>query len=99
MKVEAWIKSFMRWSRKSPMIAGVLTFIPVMAIAGVVKIARGLGKGLGLVEKGVGRPGKFGEVDKGIEGEMGWGLNEFKGFGGSKGGPFEGMLKIMQMLL
>ncbi|KAG0646583.1 hypothetical protein D0Z07_7547 [Hyphodiscus hymeniophilus] len=100
MKVEAWIKGFMRWSKKNPMLAGVLTFIPVMTIAGVVKIARGLGKGLGFIEKGVGRPPRSGKGEKGVggEGEWGWGLDEFKSFGGSKGGPLDGVMKIAQML-
>ena len=92
---------FMRWTKKNPMIAGVVTFIPVVFIAAVVKVARGLGKGLGLVEKTFGRPGKLGEGDKGIGLGSEWegGLDEFKGFGGSKGGPFEGILKMMQMLM
>lgn len=91
----------MRWSKKNPMIAGVLTFLPIMTIAGVVKIARGLGKGLGLVEKGFERPPKNdpGAGDKSIGDEWGWGMNEFKGFGGSKGGPLEGLLKVLQMLV
>jgi hypothetical protein len=101
MRLEAWIKDFMRWGKKNPMIAGVLTFIPVMTIAVVVKITKGLGRGLGLVEKGFGRPGKLGAEDKGIaeESKWGWGLDEFKGFGGGKGGPFEGLMKIMQRLV
>lgn len=94
----------MKWSKKNPMIAGVLTFVPVLTIAGVVKIAKGLGKGLGLVGKDLGGSGKLGGEggigDKGLRGgEWGWGLDEFKGFGGTKGGPFEGLMKIMQMLV
>lgn len=82
------------------MTAGILTFVPVMTIAGVVKVARVLGKGLGLVQKSS-RPGA-GELstgDKGLGGEWGWGMDDFKGFGGSKGGPLEGMLKVFQMLV
>jgi hypothetical protein len=101
MKVEAWIKGFMRWSKKNPMIAGVLTFVPVMTIAAVVKIARVAGKGLGLVEKGFGRPPKIGEGagNRDLGDEWGWGMDEFKGFGGSKGGPFDELLKVLQMLV
>lgn len=92
----------MRWSKKNPMIAGVLTFVPVMTMAVVVKIARVAGKGLGFVEKGFSRPPMVdGAGDKGIGGgeEWGWGMDDFKGFGGSKGGPFEGLLKVVQMLM
>ena len=94
----------MRWSKKNPIIAGVLTFVPVMTIAGVVKIAQGMGKGLGLVDKGFGKPGSLGGAggggDKGLGGgKRGWGLEECKGFGGSKGGPFQGLLKIAHMLV
>ena len=83
------------------MTAGVLTFVPVMTIAGVVKIARGMGKGLGFIGK-LGKAGGMRGGDKRPEGlgrGWGWGLDEFKGFAGSKGGPFEGMLKVLQMLV
>lgn len=80
------------------MLAGVLTFVPVMTMAIVVKIGRTLGKGFGLVGKGYGKPGEIGG-EVGSKGLEGWGLDELKGFGGSKGGPFEGLLKIMQMLV
>lgn len=78
----------------------------------VAKIARVAGKGLGFVEKGHKRPtsnsnsspqaspktgGGEGEK-KGIL-DAGWGFEQFKAFGGSKGGPLEGMLKVLQMLV
>ena len=101
MLVEVWIKGFMAWSKKNPMMAGVLTFIPVMTIAAVVKITRGVGKGLGFVEKGFARPGKVGGGRKDLqgEGERGWVLENSKGFGKSERGPFEGLLKMLQRLV
>lgn len=109
-KIESWIRAFMRWSKRNPVKAGLLTFLPVMTIAAIAKVLRGIGKGLGLVEKGVGRPkpdrggssrgvkgeGKrnvrWNEEEDGEEGGWGWGL-------GSKGGPLQGMMKVMQMLV
>jgi hypothetical protein len=90
MKVEAWIKRFMRWSREHPLLAGVLTFIPVMTIAGFVKIARVLGNGLGYGRKGKG---------KGFKGLEGMGFENFRGFNGTKYGPLEGILKMLQMFV
>ena len=85
---------------------GVLTFIPLLTVTAVAKIARVAGKGLGLVEKGHKRPDSnpgpqgspSGEGDKGIL-DAGWGFEQFKGFGGSKGGPLEGMLKMLQLMV
>ena len=67
----------MKWSKGNPIKAGLLTFIPIVAGAGIVKIRKKLG-------------GK---------GEWGYGLDDFKGFAGSKGGPLEGVLKIIHMLV
>jgi len=102
-KLDRGIRSFMRWAKTNPIKAGFLTFLPVMAGVGVVKLAKTLGRGLGILEKGYGRT----KLDKGIgkgagkeaERVWGWGLDEFKGFGGSKAGPLDGIIKIVQMLV
>ena len=114
------MKAFMRWTKRNPIKMGLLTFLPVMTIAGIAKVVRGIGKGLGIVEKGVGRPksdrsgssrGVNGEGKKNVrwegesegEEEEGGGgegpLDAFRGFGGSKGGPVDGILKIVQLLV
>lgn len=79
----------------------MLTFIPVVAGAGLVKMAKGLGVGkkMGKMIRSLGGNG-MGSKRKGGEGvakEWGWGMDEFVGFGGTKGGPLEGILKMMQM--
>jgi len=81
----------------------------LLTVTAVAKIARVAGKGLGLVDKGHKRPnsnpspqdslpGLPGEGEKGIL-DAGWGFEQFKGFGGSKGGPLEGVLKMLQMMV
>ena len=82
----------MRWCKRNPMTAGLLTFIPVLAGAGMVRAVRSLGIGAMLKKMGAGQT-KKGEAER----EWGWGMDQFVGFGGSKGGPLEGMLKILQM--
>ena len=93
------------------MVAGLVTFIPVLATAGVVKIARGVGKGLGIVEKGYGRTkvgggegllrGIMKDGKKVGRGGVGVGLDGFMGFGAAKkdAGPLEGLLKMVRGLV
>jgi hypothetical protein len=81
----------MKWSKGNPIKAGLLTFIPIVAGAGIVKM-------VGLVEKGDGVGEKM-RKKLGGKGEWGYGLDDFKGFAGSKGGPLEGVLKIIHMLV
>jgi hypothetical protein len=88
----------MKWSKGNPIKAGFLTFIPIVAGAGIVKMARGVGKMVGLVEKGDGVGEKM-RKKLGGKGEWGYGLDDFKGFAGSKGGPLEGVLKLIHMLV
>jgi hypothetical protein len=86
--------------------------VPVLTIAGIAKVVRGIGKMTGFVEKGHPKPLRTqssrnvdGEAKRNVrwqeeeEEEEGWGFDAFKGFGGSKGGPFEGVLKIFQLLV
>jgi len=63
-----------------------------------VKMVRGVGKMVGLVEKGDGVGEKM-RKKFGGKGEWGYGLDDFKGFAGSKGGPLDGILKIIHMLV
>jgi hypothetical protein len=92
MQVQAWIQGFMKWSKKNPLLAGLLTFVPVMAVALIWKIAKGLGRGMGLTDKGYARPANIGGRTSGMGGALG------KALGGGKGGGFGGLLKMMQML-
>ncbi|KAG4426123.1 hypothetical protein IFR04_000830 [Cadophora malorum] len=91
-RIETWIRASMRWCKRNPMTAGLLTFIPVLAGAGMVRAVKSLGIGDMLKKMGAGQT-KKGEAER----EWGWGMDQFVGFGGSKGGPLEGMLKILQM--
>ncbi|KAL2062577.1 hypothetical protein VTL71DRAFT_5649 [Oculimacula yallundae] len=91
-RIERWIRSCMRWCKRNPITAGLLTFIPVLAGAGVVRVVKSLGIGNMFKKMGAGQT-KKGEAKK----EWGWGMDQFASFGGSKGGPLEGILKILQM--
>lgn len=74
----------------------MLSFIPVLAGAGLVRTANnlGIGEGIRKMFKSIGA----GQTKKGqAAGEWDWGMDQFAGFGGSKGGPLEGILKILQM--
>jgi len=70
-----------------------------MTLAGVIKVGRIVGKGMGLVQK----HSKFvSETRNGIDGKKkgyGYGLDDFVDFNGSKGGPLDGILKTLQMLM
>lgn len=88
--------------------AGIAAFVPLLAVAGFAKAVHGvvaLGSELlsGFEEDGMKNSGgKDGEDEEGKEKKKrtyGWGMDKFTGFGGSKGGPVEGLMKIMQMLV
>ncbi|KAH9206544.1 hypothetical protein DL95DRAFT_396835 [Leptodontidium sp. 2 PMI_412] len=91
-KIESWIRSWMKWCKRNPITAGLLTFIPVLAGAGMVRVVKSLGVGNIFKKMGAGQM-KKGEAKK----EWDWGMDQFVGFGGTKGGPLEGILKILQM--
>jgi len=93
-KIVSLIRAFMRWSKRNPITAGILTFVPFLTIAGIAKVTRVVGKGFGFIESGGFKksPKKAVDGDKGI-------LDDFSNFGGSKGGPLDGMLKVLQMLV
>ncbi|KAK0130241.1 hypothetical protein ONS96_000764 [Cadophora gregata f. sp. sojae] len=91
-RIEGWIRASMRWCNRHPIAAGFLTFIPVLAGAGIVRAAKGLKIREMLKRMGAGQT-KKGEAEK----DWAWGMDQFVGFGGSKGGPLEGILKILQM--
>jgi hypothetical protein len=97
-KLVQWFKAFMRWTKKNPIKAGLMTFVPVMVLAGLVKMSRGFWKRLGLIEKGYPSPAKISGGDKRIEGEWGWGLDDVKKFGGSTGG-LERILNLARMFV
>jgi len=95
----------MRWSSKNPIKAGLLTFTPVVATAGIVRAGKVIGKLFGGEKGALGGLGKAAGV-KGLEKkeakkESGYGLGHFVGFAGSKGtgGPLAGVWKKLQMLM
>ncbi|CZR56781.1 uncharacterized protein PAC_06670 [Phialocephala subalpina] len=136
-KLSSWLRSLLRWAQKNPIKAGLASFLPLLAGAGLVKGAKALGlgkllgeigwvKGLGAamgmvgggiiegmgggkarweeaVGKGKDAKGKIEkEVEKGAEKleegkEWGYGLDHFVGFGGTKKGPLDGIMKILLM--
>ncbi|CZT08597.1 uncharacterized protein RAG0_13602 [Rhynchosporium agropyri] len=91
-KIERWIRSCMRWCKRNPITAGLLTFIPVVAGAGLVRAVKSLKIGDMSKKMGAGQTKKTA-----TQKQWDWGLDQFAGFGGSKGGPLEGMIKILQM--
>ncbi|KAE9364383.1 hypothetical protein N431DRAFT_488952 [Stipitochalara longipes BDJ] len=100
MKLEQWIRSFMKWSSTNPIKAGLLTFIPVLAVAGVVKAAKGIGKLFGGAAGGAGKAAGLKAAEKQAKKEWGYGLDEFVGFAGAKTmHPMGGLLKTVQMLV
>ncbi|KAE8443649.1 hypothetical protein EG329_001507 [Mollisiaceae sp. DMI_Dod_QoI] len=130
-KISSWIRSVMKWAQKNPIKAGLATFIPILAGAGMVRAGKALGLGkafsgltgvLGMVGGGLmegmggGKPpgsgkeglkgmeGKGGGIAKGLEKEVekekkewGWGMDHFVGFGGTKAGPLDGIMKVLLM--
>ncbi|KAH8591139.1 hypothetical protein B0O99DRAFT_690963 [Bisporella sp. PMI_857] len=101
-KLSSLIRSLRSWTKNNPITAGFLTFLPVLTLAGAVKLGRVLGKGMGLISKtqqgvGGGKEKGKGKDKKGRE--WGYGLEKFVSFNGTKGGPMDGVLKILQMLM
>ena len=89
----------MKWSSGNPIKAGLLTFIPVLAAAGVVKAAKGIGKLFGGGAGELGKAAGLKAAEKQAKKEWGYGLDEFVGFAGAKAAhPMGGVLKIAQML-
>jgi hypothetical protein len=90
----------MKWLSKNPIKAGFLTFIPVLATAGIVKAAKGIGKLFGSEAGGLGKAARLKAAEKQAKKEWGYGLDEFVGFAGAKGAhPVSGLLKVLQMLV
>lgn len=110
-KIEEWVRGFIRWAKKNPVKAGIATFVPLVALAGFAKAVHGvvrLGSELlsSIDEDRIGGKDNGKDDDEDEEGKKekekkvyGWGMDHFVGFGGSKGGPVDGMMKILQMLV
>lgn len=105
-KIVACLRACMKWCRRHPVAAGLLTFVPMLAGAGLLRL--GVVSGLvpllkkasprSLFERAGG--GQQGNGKKGEKGEGKWdddGMGQFAGFAGSKGGPLEGIFRILQM--
>jgi hypothetical protein len=88
----------MKWSSKNPIKAGLLTFIPALAVAGVARAAAGIGKLFAGEAGGLGQAARLKAAEKKAK-EWGYGLDEFVGFAGAKTPhPMGGVLKTVQML-
>ncbi|CAL3970076.1 unnamed protein product [Diplocarpon coronariae] len=95
-KLAGWVRSCLKWCKRNPIKAGMLSFVPVLAGARLVRTVSllGIGQRIGdLFKRMGGGQKKKGDEDK----EWHMGMDQFAGFGGSKGGPLEGILKIFQM--
>jgi len=78
------------WARENPIKTGLLSIVPVVAGAGLWKLGKATFKGVrGLWQ---GKMGKDGD-------KWAYGLEDFKGFAGSKAGPLDGFLKVIHMLM
>jgi hypothetical protein len=89
----------MKWSSKNPIKAGLLTFIPALAVAGVARAAAGIGKLFAGEAGGLGQAARLKAAEKKAKKEWGYGFDEFVGFAGAKTPhPMGGVLKTVQML-
>ena len=90
----------MKWSSKNPIKAGLLTFIPVLTTAVIIRIGKGIGKMFGGEAGGLGKAAGLKAAEKQAKKEWGYGLDEFVGFAGAKEAhPIGGVLKMIQMLV
>lgn len=98
-KLEDFLRAIIRWGRASPLKLGLLTFLPILLSAGVIKTVRSLKR----MMVGAGVKGKIGKKGQQMRKEAKkWHedvFRDFKEFGGSKAGPLDGVLKILQMLM
>jgi len=100
LKLQQWMRALGRWTKRNPIKMGILTFLPVMTLAAIAKIVRGVGKGLGFIEQGhkrekLQRGGSARDVrgegnvnvrsvQEGKAGDQDGVFGMFKGFGNSK---------------
>ncbi|KAF7859766.1 hypothetical protein EAF04_008845 [Stromatinia cepivora] len=103
-RIKSWMRSLFSWIQANPIKAGLLSFIPVMLGAGIVKTVKGVKRFLGhgadkMKEKklklGKGLQDAKKVQRKWVEDIFG----DFKGFAGSQGGPLNGILRIFHMML
>ncbi|TAQ89478.1 hypothetical protein B7494_g2231 [Chlorociboria aeruginascens] len=90
LKIRSLVRKIKLFVKRHPIWMGIATFLPVLLSVGFI---RGW-KGLGLSGKGKGKVGEKIRERKGFWSEV---MKGFGGFGGSKGGALEGMLKVLQM--
>jgi len=93
------------WAKENPIKAGLITFVPVLALAGATRMLGGIGRVFGKGKKRVeevvkdsrsrAKEGKAAKKDG--KQLWGWGLDHLVGFNCSRGGPLDGALKILQM--
>ncbi|CAG8978172.1 hypothetical protein HYALB_00011488 [Hymenoscyphus albidus] len=102
-KVSYWMRKLLDWAKRNPIKAGLASIVPLVLGAGMIRIITELSSVaktlLNKLEMGMGggRPGQKRKppVKEGWD----WGLQHFVGFGGTKGGPLDGIMKILQMFM
>lgn len=93
----------MKWAKRNPIKAGFASVIPFMLGAGAIRAIAELSSVsktlFSKLEMGMGG-GKPGQKRKPVlKKDWEWGLNHFVGFGGTKGGPLDGIMKVLQMFM
>ncbi|RDW85823.1 hypothetical protein BP5796_04148 [Coleophoma crateriformis] len=94
-----WVGELVRYARRHPFKAGLLSLLPIVALGGLMKGLVKAGEGLiGWIEdskrRRVEREGK--EDDKLDASSI---FGQFSKFAGSKSGPLDGVLKVIQLLI
>ncbi|ATZ57665.1 hypothetical protein BCIN_15g02160 [Botrytis cinerea B05.10] len=99
----SWIRSLFSWMRAHPIKTGLLSFIPILLGTGLVKTVKGVKHFLGnraSKRKEKKHEHKLEKEAKKLEKKWHEDIfGDFKGFAGTKGGPLNGILKIVHLLV
>ncbi|KAF7936948.1 hypothetical protein BELL_0098g00100 [Botrytis elliptica] len=99
----SWIRSLFSWIRANPIKTGLLSFIPILLGTGVVKTVKGVKHFLGnraSKRKEKKHEHKLEKEAKKLEKKWHEDIfGDFKGFAGTTGGPLNGILKIVHLLV
>ncbi|KAF7924429.1 uncharacterized protein EAE98_007480 [Botrytis deweyae] len=99
----SWIRSLFSWIRANPIKTGLLSFIPILLGTGVVKTVKGVKHFLGNRASKRNEKKHEHKLEKEAKKlEKKWHediFGDFKGFAGTTGGPLNGILKIVHLLV